>query len=185
MTSEPPIIIDGYTLVNYVDLTLEQKKEVLTYRNHEEVRKWMLDNAIISLENHLSFVDALKNDKSKLYHAVIKEDLIIGCIYIVNWNEQIKKGEWGCFLNPTYFGLGLRLGFVFIKWVFGRLSAKVILASVHKENITAIQLNEILGFKKIEEDNPHWIYRLNRNSWNEIPSNYKTFIKNLNKNNNE
>ena len=67
-------------LINFIDLSLEEKIMVLGWRNHPEIRKWMYNQDEIKLEEHLNFIDSLKLRKDKLYFLVKKEDEFIGVI---------------------------------------------------------------------------------------------------------
>lgn len=44
--------INDYTYKNFVGLTLEEVKLVWEWRNHEDIRKWMITKDIIPFENH-------------------------------------------------------------------------------------------------------------------------------------
>lgn len=43
--------INDYTYKNFVGLTLEEVKLVWEWRNHEDIRKWMITKDIIPFEN--------------------------------------------------------------------------------------------------------------------------------------
>ena len=181
MNIDKVIKIESYTLINYTELSLKRREKILEYRNHDSVRKWMIDDSIISLEDHLSFIDNLRNDNSKHYYAVVKEDNILGCIYITDWNNNSKTCEWGCFLNPKFFGLGLKLGYIFVNLIFIYFKAIKIYANVCVENVGAIQLNTVLGFKELSNKNNIIHYELESVFWNVIPESYRLFIKKIKK----
>ena len=139
----------------------------------------MIDNSIISIEDHLSFIDNLENDVSKYYYAVIKDKYILGSIYVVNWNSKDRTCEWGCFLNPKFFGLGLKLGYLFIRLIFNYFSALGIYANVMNDNIGAIQLNKTIGFKELSVNDNIINYELRNDVWDIVPDSYKSFVKKI------
>ena len=61
------------SLINFIDLTLKEKKLILSWRNNPNIRKWMFTTETISLEQHLKFIETLKNSKDKQYF-VVKDD---------------------------------------------------------------------------------------------------------------
>ena len=112
------IKIDDYLIINYTELSLDQKKALLEIRNSESIRKWMIDNSIISLDQHLSFIGNLEKSSTNYYYAVLKSNEIFGGISVTNWDSKQRTCEWGCFLNPKFFGFGLKLGYLFIILIF-------------------------------------------------------------------
>lgn len=46
-------------IINFIELDIKKKKEVLFWRNSEEISKWMLTKNI-SLKDHLKFIEKLK-----------------------------------------------------------------------------------------------------------------------------
>jgi len=66
-------IVPPFRLVNYINLSLEEKKMVLDARNSEEVRKWMTSTEPISFDSHLRFIENLKTSEKSFYWAVFLE----------------------------------------------------------------------------------------------------------------
>jgi len=73
-------------LINFTDLTLDEKKMVLSWRNHPDIKQWMYNTNGITIENHLSFIETLKNSKDKQYFIVKKDNEYIGVIDFTNIN---------------------------------------------------------------------------------------------------
>lgn len=177
MNIEKTIAIEDFLLTNYTELSLKQKIELLDIRNNESVRRWMLNNSKISLNDHLSFIDDLDNDPSKFYYAVIQNESIMGSVYIVNWNSDNRTCEWGCFLNPEFFGFGLKLGYLFINLMFNYFFALKIYSTIINSNREAIQLNKALGFEKLSVSDNKMNYELKSNFWRLVPKTYDLFVK--------
>jgi hypothetical protein len=52
-------------VVNFTDLEENEKINVLNWRNHKGVRKWMLNKKTISLQEHLEYLKNLTSRKDK------------------------------------------------------------------------------------------------------------------------
>lgn len=52
-------------VINFIKLSDEERKMVLDWRNHENIRKWMYSDDIITEEGHANFVDKLITDTDR------------------------------------------------------------------------------------------------------------------------
>ena len=136
-------------LINFIDLIFEEKKMILKWRNHLEIRRWMYNQDEIKLEEHLNFIENLKIREDKLYFLVIKEDKFIGVIYFTNINHE--NLEMGIYTNPDLFGYGKILLNQLINYAFNILKVKKIYAEVFAENQKAYNLYKKFNFKAISE----------------------------------
>lgn len=97
----------GYKFKNFVRLTEEEKRMVLDWRNSPEIRKWMLNSGEISLENHLKFIEGLKNRIDCYYWLVYKPDGDpIGVFDITNVDREKNLTECGDYAKPRRFDDG-------------------------------------------------------------------------------
>lgn len=60
------IIYKDYTITNFINTIDIEKKLILDWRNDENVRKWMVNKNIISYNEHLNYINSLKNNNQKL-----------------------------------------------------------------------------------------------------------------------
>ncbi|OCL83436.1 UDP-4-amino-4,6-dideoxy-N-acetyl-beta-L-altrosamine N-acetyltransferase [Arcobacter porcinus] len=137
-------------LINFTDLSNDEKKIILEWRNNPNIKKWMYTQDDIILENHLNFIDSLKNSKEKLYFLVKKEDENIGVIYFT----QIKQNEslhMGVYTNPNLKGYGKILLETIINFLFEILKVVKIYSEVYFENEKAYLLYKSYGFKEYAE----------------------------------
>lgn len=86
------------SLKNFVDLTHDEAVEVLSWRNHESIRHWMHTTDIITLDEHLAFIELLKTSSNKLYFVVIKNGNPIGVIDLVDITNT--TASLGLYSNP-------------------------------------------------------------------------------------
>jgi len=139
-------VIDNISLINFTDLTMEEKLMVLSWRNDASVKKWMYNNKEILVEDHLSFIDTLKNKKNTLYFIVKENEKYLGVIDFID----IEIGSFatmGIYINPKLKGLGSLLMKVIIDFSFHSLNVKKIYSEVFEDNRKAFMLYEEYGFK--------------------------------------
>lgn len=138
-------------LINFTDLSNDEKKIILEWRNNPNIKKWMYTQDDITLESHLNFIDSLKNSKEKLYFLVKKEDENIGVIYFTNLTK--KEVYFGLYANPTIkiLGVGRILEEISIDFAFNSLNVSKLKLEVFEDNIQVINLHKKYNFKKIGE----------------------------------
>ena len=127
---------------NFIDLSLDEHKKILKWRNSEYVSKWMI-NKHISLDEHLNFVKSLKNS-NKLYFLV--DD--IGVIYFILKDDY---AEIGLYKNPDKNRVGKILMKKIIDYGFNHLKLDKLILYVFEDNKKAISLYEKFGFQQIDK----------------------------------
>ena len=140
-------------LVNFIDLDYKEKIEILSWRNHPNVRKWMFNDDIIELDEHLAYINSLQEKEDRVYFLVKQYGKPIGVIDITNIDNKNLKAEIGLYANPMLKGVGSLLMNSLIKYSFENLKLKKIVAKVFEENIRAIKLYKKFNFIKISEEN--------------------------------
>jgi UDP-4-amino-4,6-dideoxy-N-acetyl-beta-L-altrosamine N-acetyltransferase len=133
-------------LINFVDLSLDEKKMILSWRNHKEVKRWMYNTDDISIENHLKFIESLKNTKEKLYFLVKQDKEYIGVIDFTNITKN--NCDFGLYSNINLTGIGKILLKNIRNYAFDVLKLKVLKAEVFKDNEKAIYLYKKFNFKE-------------------------------------
>lgn len=93
--------IDDCTLINFTQLPHSELENILKWRNHESIRRWMYNDKIISFKEHLQFVENLKNNSSDLYFLVKKDEAELGVIYFNQINQTHKRCLLGIYANPN------------------------------------------------------------------------------------
>ncbi len=136
------------TLVNFVDLSLAQKRMVLSWRNNPDIKKWMYTQDDIKEEDHLNFIDSLRTREDKKYFLVRKGETEIG---VIDFND-IQKDSciMGIYSNPNISGVGKLLIEEIINYGFNILKVEKIFSEVFKKNERGINLYKKYGFKEID-----------------------------------
>ena len=140
--------MENIKLMNFTELTLEQKEMVLIWRNSSEIRKWMYSQEEIELNDHLNFIESLKSRKDKLYFLVKKDKEYIG---VIDFTEIIEEESlhMGIYTNPNIKGNGKILLNKIIEYSFDNLKVKKIYSEVFSQNNKAYELYEKYNFKDI------------------------------------
>lgn len=142
--------MENIKLMNFTELTLEEKEMVLIWRNSSEIRKWMYNQEEIELNDHLNFIESLKSRKDKLYFLVKKDKEYIG---VIDFTEIIEEESlhMGIYTNPNIKGNGKILLNKIIDYSFDNLKVKKIYSEVFSQNNKAYELYEKYNFKDISK----------------------------------
>ena len=159
-------------LKNFINLNETEKEFVLKWRNDEKIAKFM-KNTNIELDEHLNFIDKLKQDDGKKYFLVFKDDEPIGVIDFINIDKN--SCEFG--LYSIKKGVGDLLMQEIKKYAFEILKVKNLKACVFKINQKALNLYLKHDFKIIDENDE--FYFVNLDYWGGVVTNnifYKVAI---------
>lgn len=135
-------------LLNFIDLSLNEKKMILKWRNNLNIRKWMFTQDKIELNDHLEYIESLKTKEDRLYFLVKKEAKAIGVIDFTNIDLKNKTAEFGVYTNPRIKGIGSLLMELIINYAFNVLKVGMLISEVFKENRSAIKLYSRYNFKE-------------------------------------
>lgn len=133
-------------MISFTKLSHERKKELLKLRNYPDVRKWMYNSSIISLAEHLEFIDSLKGSSDRQYFAIYLTNELIGS-FNLNYLDSVRA-LIGIYVNLelTQKGLGAKVIASAIEHAKAS-GIKELLLEVFKENDRAKAFYEKFGFK--------------------------------------
>lgn len=176
---ENNIIISGVKLKNFVDLTDNEKVEILEWRNNIEVRKVMFEKEEISLENHLRFIESLKNNKSKLYYLAEMSEKSFGVIDY--YNIQEKEAWWGYYVKPELIGksFGVLLEFVVLEYAFNELKLEKLKCETLEINKPVVKLHNSFGFKEVQNIDGVVEMEITKDVWNNKRGLFEKMIEKL------
>lgn len=143
--------LDGITLTDFTALPEKEKLSILHWRNHENIRKWMFTDRVISEEEHLSFLNGLNNDPSRHYFLASSDNIPIGVIYFTNIDPENKNAEFGLYSKPESKSNGTMLMSAIREYGFNMLKLKKLYAEVLATNEKAIKLYKKFGFRQTRE----------------------------------
>lgn len=133
-------------LKNFTDLTHDECLEVLSWRNHESVRAHMYTHEPISVENHLHFIESLKQRQDKSYWIVIKNSHPIGVVDLVDITSE--SASIGLYANPfsPRQGIGKIILRALIRHAFESLGLKKLYLECLETNTKAQALYQKFDF---------------------------------------
>ena len=177
--------IGGYILTvikfkNFINLTQEEKELVLSWRNSDRVRLKMEHKEIISLEEHLKFIDSLKERKDCKYWLFMIDNVPVGVYDIVHLNSDGTGGVGGSYIgNEDYQGYGLLL--VYLTLDMAKLTndppKKEDAVYVMKNNKrTYLMHKNIFRAKDLCEDDEKWYIYWTKDGWDEIRQSIKEIV---------
>lgn len=131
-------------LLDFTTLDTERLTVVLAWRNHPNVRQWMLNTNEISSEEHFHFVESLKQRSDKRYFLVQDNNDYIGVIDLTDITST--SAEIGIYANPQMRGIGEALMNALIGYAFVTLKVKTLIATVFADNERAKHLYQKFDF---------------------------------------
>lgn len=136
----------GYRFKNFVCLTEDEKKMILEWRNHEKVRSVMVNKDVISLEDHLKFINNLENRDDCYYWLVIDPTGVnVGVLDVVHIDWDKDVGEIGFYLNQDELGKGFQFMIECVYFVFSQLQLGNNLVTVNINNKDIHIFNKYIG----------------------------------------
>lgn len=135
-----------YTFKNFVDLSKEELTMVLEWRNNRSIRKYMYNRDLITLSDHMAFVNSLNDRTDRYYWLVFRSEEPIGVVDITDVDYDNAKAELGYYMSPQKQSSGIGLDFVFniLHFLFTRGIIELH-GNVDVKNKSALLLDEYLG----------------------------------------
>ena len=133
-------------LCNFTTLSESQKKMILTWRNHPNVKAYMYNDKEITEAEHFGFIETLKNREDRCYFLVQENKSDLG---VIDFSAISKESAiMGLYANPTLTqkGIGSRLMEAIVTYAFETLKIQTLKAEVFAENQRAKALYEKFGF---------------------------------------
>ena len=138
-------------LKNFINLDIKEMEMVLRWRNNKSVRKWMYLNHIISQDEHIHFIDKLKEDNKNFYW-LVKNNVgeYMGVISLNRVDFSNKNGYLGIYSNPDSkkSGTGSLLVGCLKELFFERLNFHTLKLEVIAGNEQAVSFYKKSGFSE-------------------------------------
>lgn len=140
-------------VINLVLLTFldtESQMKVREIRNEENVRKWMYTDHIIGANEHLGWINRLKQDDRKIVFAILDEvHKPLGVISINAIDRLHKKANWGYYVTENAWGgLGSALEYSLINFIFNSLGVEKLNCEVIEGNDAVVKLHKKFLFQE-------------------------------------
>ena len=150
-------------------MTEDEHRKLLEIRNLDYIRIGTNDGKIIELENHLSWVENLKSDTTKIFYAVYVDGELLGGINLFDMLDEVS--HWGLFfrqaINPFVTSF---VTYLLMERGFNQFGVERMNLEVNKQNSNAYKFDLNFGFSVYDEykngDEEFFKMYLNRNDWN-------------------
>ena len=129
-------------------LVAEDLPEVINWRNHPDVRRFMFTQHEISLEEHRCWFARVSHDSAR--HLLIVEDAQepIGFVQLSNVCPG-GVADWGFYARPDApKGTGRKIGWAALRYAFGELGLHKVCGQAIDSNKASIAFHKKLGFKQ-------------------------------------
>jgi UDP-4-amino-4,6-dideoxy-N-acetyl-beta-L-altrosamine N-acetyltransferase len=98
--------LDKLIARNFVMLSKDEIEFVRNCRNHDEIRKWMYSDDIIPVQDHINFINSLKENNRNYYWLVKMEENYIGVISLNRIDFRNRNAYLGIYTNPFLVSRG-------------------------------------------------------------------------------
>jgi len=128
-------------------------KDLLRWRNHPKVRRAMISQHKISLQEHTTWWSRVRDDDTKKWYIYMEKDVPSAVINFVNLDHANKTGWFGFYLcdysakaSAHRGGLAERVVKTIIEHAFAGMKLHLLLCAVRESNTAAIRLYQKCGF---------------------------------------
>ena len=139
------------SLLNFTNISDQEREMVRHWRNHNDTRKWMYSDHLITKEEHARFLKKLQEGTRDVFWIVKnKENGYIGVVYLNRLDFNNRNAYLGLYTNPDcrLSGVGYRLLECLKELAFDHLNLHTLKLEVLRANIRAQNLYKGLGFCK-------------------------------------
>ena len=129
-------------------LSAEDLPEVITWRNHPDVRRYMFTQHEISLEEHQSWFARVSQDSARRLLIVENAHEPIGFVQLSNVCPG-GVADWGFYARPDApKGSGRKIGWAALRYAFGELGLHKVCGQAIDSNKASMAFHKKLGFKQ-------------------------------------
>jgi UDP-4-amino-4,6-dideoxy-N-acetyl-beta-L-altrosamine N-acetyltransferase len=136
-----------YKFINFTELNEFEINLVHKERNNLEVRVKMFDNKLILMQEHLTFLENLKKDNTKIFLLVKRANLYIGVYSLVKIGDGNAQGGFYLFKEAREKNLVIDFLYNTITYIFNNYLITNINGYALKDNKAANRINKFLGFR--------------------------------------
>ena len=156
---------DVLNFKNFINLSEEEKELVLQWRNSDRVRLRMNNSNIIELQDHMRWINGLKDNKETLYFLFEINGNPAGVFDYSQINNTDKTCVCGSYIgDENYLGYGILLNYFGFEYAFSQLDTERINISVLKSNKRVFEMHKnIFNAKLYRENDKEYFMYLDKN----------------------
>ena len=121
-------------------------KTLLSWRNHSDVRRYMLSQHEISMSEHLAWFKCSQNDDTRALLVIEEDNRTIGCVVFSNVSFR-GAADWSFYADPDGApGTGRKVCAAALDIAFNELEVHKVIGQVIEFNEASIRTHLRLGF---------------------------------------
>lgn len=136
---------EKFRFIDFTEMNGALTRKVWECRNLPEIRKWMVNPDPIAYEDHIRFIDGLKNKNNVRYYVVLYNDALIGSVNIHIENDGVA--ERGIYIHPHHWGKGFAKTICryLYSYIHRNMGINTVTTKVMKDNLGSNSLECSLG----------------------------------------
>ena len=173
--------------INILNLNADIQEKVRLWRNKEDIRKYMINQHIITKEEHFKWLENLKSKNDCKFWVVFFNNIPIGSVSLQNMDYDKLTSEWGFYIGEdvyTGLGLGAIIEYNLLEYFFLKLNFTTLFGIVLDTNLLILKMHKKFGFKiiggekKIIGKKKHTIILMSikKNDWLNLRKNFKSIL---------
>ncbi len=173
--------------INILNANDKLKEKVRQWRNKEEIRKFMINQHIITKREHFKWIESLKHRNDRKFWVVFFNNIPIGSVSLQNMDYDKLTSEWGFYIGEDVYkglGLGAIIEYNLLEYFFLKLNFTTLFGIVLDTNLVVLKMHKKFGFKiigrekKIIEKKKHTIILISikKNDWMNLRKDLKSIL---------
>jgi len=132
-------------------LAKEDLEMVRSWRNSDEVSKYMYTDVKITAEQQEKWFEKVSGDNSVRYWIISYDNRPLGLVSLTEINHNLSSCFWAFYLGDTSVrgaGIGGKVEYNILKYVFEELKLNKLRCEVFVFNDSVIKMHEKFGFRR-------------------------------------
>lgn len=130
-------------------MTEDDLEQVLSWRNHAEVRKFMFDSREIRMDEHRRWFRQTQEKSTSSLLLLEADGVPKGFMNISRLEKDSPIAEWGFYASPgAAKGTGRTLGRLSLQFAFSELNLHKVCGRVLSFNEKSLRFHESMGFSE-------------------------------------
>ena len=145
--------MNAMRFVNILEVDPSIQEKVRVWRNKDEVKNWMFNQGIISVEDHQKWLKALAVRNDREFWVVFVGEIPVGAAYLHDMDHDHKISEWGFYIGEGAYkgrGLGKHILYKLLVEFFDVKRFTMLRTKVFSANEAAIHLYRKFFFQEKE-----------------------------------
>jgi UDP-4-amino-4,6-dideoxy-N-acetyl-beta-L-altrosamine N-acetyltransferase len=137
--------------IKLIKLKAEDIELIRTWRNSEDVSKYMYTSNVITQEDQIKWFNSISNDSSCEYWMIEFEGKQLGLAWISSISKVFDSCSWAFYLGDTSVrgaGIGSKVEYNVLQYVFETLKLNKLNCTVFPFNENVIKMHEGFGFRR-------------------------------------